>query len=170
MATPISSLSSIHPSLCYCCVTFSQPHAHTCRSHCPISIDFCPHSHYFVVKFLWLKVIYCVMILSIWQFHYCCWLCVLTRSVTTWSQLTALMTGPCNSLLMDTLLCPAEVIMLQNARQAAALFSCVNFVISACLTIPDQYSIKEFIAFSRCSFHVFTPRNWRMNKCVRAAI
>ena len=90
------------------------------------------------------------MILKIWQFHYCSHrtACVLTRPATTWSQLAAVMTRPCNSWLMDTSLCPAELIAAENAQQAAALFSCVNFVISACLTIPDQYSIKEIFAFS----------------------
>ena len=89
------------------------------------------------------------MISRTWQFHYCsyCAACVLTRPVTAWSQLTTVMTRPCNSWLMDTSLCPAELITAENAQQAAALFSCVNFVISACLTIPDQYSIKEFFAF-----------------------
>lgn len=61
---------------------------------------------------------------------------------------TRVMTRPRNSWLMDTSLRPAEVITAENAQQATALFSCVNFVISACLTIPDQYSIKEFFAFS----------------------
>lgn len=52
------------------------------------------------------------------------------------------------SWLMDTSPRPAEVIA-ENAQPATALFSCVNFVISACLTIPDQYSIKElFFALS----------------------
>lgn len=46
------------------------------------------------------------------------------------------------SWLMDTSPRPTEVIA-ENAQQATALFSCVNFAISACLTIPDQYSIKE---------------------------
>lgn len=46
------------------------------------------------------------------------------------------------SWLMDTSPWPAKVIA-ENVQQATALFSCVNFVISACLTIPDQYSIKE---------------------------
>lgn len=50
------------------------------------------------------------------------------------------------SRLMDTSPRPAEVIA-ENAQQATALFSCVNFVISACLTIPDQYSIKELFFF-----------------------
>lgn len=43
----------------------------------------------------------------------------------------------------------AEFITAENAQQITGLFSCVDFVISACLTIPDQYSIKEaFFAFS----------------------
>lgn len=43
----------------------------------------------------------------------------------------------------------AELITAENAQQITGLFSCVDFVISACLTIPDQYSIKEaFFAFS----------------------
>lgn len=68
--------------------------------------------------------------------------------VTTWSQLTTVMTTPHNSWLMDTSVCPEELITAENAQQASALFSYVNFVISACLTIPDQYSIKEYFAFS----------------------
>lgn len=43
----------------------------------------------------------------------------------------------------------AELITAENAQQITGLFSCVDFVVSACLTIPDQYSIKEaFFAFS----------------------
>ncbi len=45
---------------------------------------------------------------------------------------------------MDTSPCPEELITAKKtAQRDAALFSCVNFVISACLTIPDRYSIKE---------------------------
>lgn len=61
---------------------------------------------------------------------------------------TGRMTGAWNSWLMDTSLWTPELITAENVQQIAGLFSCVNFVISACLTIPDQYSIKEFFAFS----------------------
>ena len=47
---------------------------------------------------------------------------------------------------MDTSLIPAVLITAENAQHAATLFSHVNYVISLCLTIPDQYSIKEFFA------------------------
>lgn len=58
-------------------------------------------------------------------------------------------------LLMDTSLCPAELISSENAQQADDLFSCVSSVICACLTIPDQYySIKEVCCFSESK-----PRN-----------
>lgn len=99
--------------------------------------------------------------MKIWQFHYCRCLatCVLTRLVTTWMQLNTVMTRLCNSWLMDTSLCPAELITAENAQQAAALFSYVNFVISACLTIPDQYSIKEFLCLQLiCCSSVRKPR------------
>lgn len=77
-----------------------------------------------------------------------------------WPHLSAVMTRPCNSWLMDTSLCPAELITAENAQQAPALFPCVNFVISACLTIPDQYSIKGVFHLQLiCCSSVRKPRN-----------
>lgn len=165
MATPISNLLSIQPSLydgC-CCVSFS---------HNNLSFTW-SHSYWFLSTFPLLsgKMSYETQIplLKVDVQHCAYWGFDKSITVVTaphvfwqdwWSQLTVVMTGPCNSWLMDTSLCPAELITAENAQQAAALFSCVNFVISACLTIPDQYSIKEGFFCLRliCCFSVRKPR------------
>lgn len=86
---------------------------------------------------------------SVWQCCYC------DHMIT--ARHTGQMTGPWKSRLITA----------ENAQQITGLFSCVDFVISACLTIPDQYSIKEtFFAFSlsvasRCKKKKKDPKDER---------
>lgn len=71
--------------------------------------------------------------------------CVLTRLGSTWSYLTTVTTGRQNLWLMDRLH-PVGMIIAE-AHQAVMLFSHLDFVIPACLTMPDQYSIKHFFIY-----------------------
>lgn len=66
---------------------------------------------------------------------------------TTWPWLTTVMTRLCNSLTDGYMSLPCRVYYSRKCTAGYCLVPCVNFVISACLTIPDQYSFKEFFAF-----------------------
>lgn len=60
MATPISNLLSIQSSLYNAYLLLCELLSNTCRSHCPIPINFCPRFHYSVLLGVRLKVIYSV--------------------------------------------------------------------------------------------------------------